>query len=109
LGKEEPGPGSGCNNTCSFKLRAESSKVLRSMVMANMTEIAGTMDLAMAVSSTITTSHPGVVNSVVIIEGLLRRSMRIGRGRYMGRFRGCDRWFRVLFFDERGRRRCIGS
>jgi hypothetical protein len=62
-------------------LRAESSKVLRGMVVANTTEIAGTVDLAMAVSSTVTASHSGVVNSIAIIEGLLRRGMRVGGGR----------------------------
>jgi uncharacterized membrane protein len=76
--------------------------MLRGMVVANTTEVAGTMDLAMAVSSAIVTSHLGVVDSVVIIEGLLRRSMRVGGRRCMGKFR-------IFLFNKRGRRRCIGS
>jgi hypothetical protein len=48
----------------SFELGAESGKMVRGMVVANMTEVVGTMEMG---------------------------------------------WFRVFFFDERGRRRCVRS
>jgi hypothetical protein len=83
--------------------------MFRGMDMANSTEIVGTMDLAVAVSSTVMTSHSGVVNSIVIVEGLLRRSMRVSGGRCTGWFRRCDGWFGVFFFNERGWRWCVWS
>jgi hypothetical protein len=51
------------------------------MVVADTTEIAGAMDLMMPVSSAIAASHPGVINSVAVIKGLLRRSTIISGGR----------------------------
>jgi hypothetical protein len=87
---------------CSFELGAESGKMFKSMVMANTAEVAGTMDLAMAVSSAIMTSHSGIVNSIAVIQGFLRRGIRISRGR-------CTGGFGVFLFNEGGRRGCIGS
>jgi hypothetical protein len=103
LRKEEPRSGSDCNDTCSLELGAIGSKVLRGMVMANMTEVAGTMDLAMTVSSAVATGHSGVINSIAVIRGFFGRSTRVGG-------RGCDGGFRVFFLlNEGGRRRCVGS
>jgi hypothetical protein len=101
LREEEPRSRSGCNDTCSLELGAVGSEVFRGMVMADTTKIVGVMDLAMAVSSTVTTSHLGVVNSVFVIKGFLRRGTRVSG-------RGCNGRFRFLFFfNERGRRRCV--
>jgi hypothetical protein len=81
--------------------------VFRGVIVANTTEIAGAMDLMMAVSSTIMTSHSGVVDSIAVIKGLLRRSMKVGGGRCMRWFWGCDGWFGVFLLDERGRGWCV--
>jgi hypothetical protein len=86
----------------SFELGTIGSEMLRGMVIANMTEVAGAMDLAMTVSSAVMTSHPRVINSILVIKGFFRRSTRVGR-------RGCDRGFRVFLFNERGRRGCVRS
>jgi hypothetical protein len=67
----------------SFKFRAEAGEMFRGMVMADMAKIMGTVDLMMAIISTVTASHPRVVNSIVVIKGLLRRSTRISGGRCM--------------------------
>jgi hypothetical protein len=66
-----------------FKLRTETCEVLRGMVMADAAKIIGTVDLAMAVVSAITASHPGVVNSISVIKGFLRRGTRVGGGGWM--------------------------
>jgi hypothetical protein len=79
------------------------------MVVANTTKIIGAMDLAMPVSSAIVTSHPGVVNSISVIKGLLRRSAVISGGECTQWFWGCNGWFGVFLFNERGRRWCIWS
>jgi hypothetical protein len=72
------------------------------MVVTNMTEISRAMDLVMPVSSAVVASHPGVVNSIMVIKGLLRRSAIVGGRR-------CNRWFGIFLFDERGRRWCVWS
>jgi hypothetical protein len=41
------------------------------MIVADVIEIVGAMDLTMPVSSAIAASHPGVINSVSVIKGLL--------------------------------------
>jgi hypothetical protein len=74
--------------------------MVRGMVVANMTEVAGIMDLAMAVSSAIMAGHLGVINSIAVIKGFFGQSMRVCRG-------WCTGWFGVFFFDERGRRQCV--
>jgi hypothetical protein len=99
LGEEEPRFRSGCNNTCSFELGAIGGEMLRSVVMENMAEIAGAMDLVMAISSAIATSHSGVVNSIAVIKGFFGRSMRV-RGR-------CNGGFRFFFFNGGSRRRYV--
>jgi hypothetical protein len=45
--------------------------MLGGMVMANSAKITRTMDLTVPVSSAIAASHPGVINSVAVIKGLL--------------------------------------
>jgi hypothetical protein len=77
--------------------------MLRDVVMANTTEVVGAMDLTMTISSAVATGHLGVINSIAVIKGFLRRSTRVGG-------RGCDRRFRVFFLLHLGgRRRCVGS
>jgi hypothetical protein len=100
LGMEKPRPWLGCDNVCPFKLRTVGGEMLRSMVMANATEIMGTMDLAMSVSLAIMASHPRIINSIMIIEGFFRWGTRISR-------KGCNGGFRVFLFNERGRRWCV--
>jgi hypothetical protein len=78
LGEEKPRPWSGCNDVCSFKFRAEASEIFRGMVMANTTEISRAVNLTMPVISTVVAGHPGVVNSIAVIKGFLRRSARVG-------------------------------
>jgi hypothetical protein len=57
--------------------------MFRGMIMAYPAKIARAVDLTMPVISAVSASHPGVVNSVSVIKGLLRRGTRIGRGRCM--------------------------
>jgi hypothetical protein len=73
------------------------------MVMANTTEIARAVDLTVSVSSAIATGHCGVVNSISVTKGLLRRSARVGGRRWARWFRGCNIWLGVFLFDKRGR------
>jgi hypothetical protein len=109
LGKEKPGSWPGRNNTCSFKLRTEASEVFRGMVMANTAKIMRAMNLVMPVSSTIMTGHSRVIDSIAVIKGLLRRSMRVGGGRCMEWFRRCNGWFGVFLFNKKGWGWCVWS
>jgi hypothetical protein len=102
LSVEKPRSWLGCNDACSFKLRTIGGKMFRSMVVANTTEIAGTMDLAMSISFTIAAGHPGVINSVSIIKGFFGWGTRVSRRR-------CDGWFRVFLLNKRGWGWCVGS
>jgi hypothetical protein len=52
------------------------------MVMADATEITRAMDLAVSVSSAIAAGHSGIVNSVSVTKGLLRRSARVSGRRW---------------------------
>jgi len=52
------------------------------MVMANAAKVSRAMNLTMPVSSAVAASHCGVVNSIAVMEGLLRRSVRVGGGRW---------------------------
>jgi hypothetical protein len=92
----------GCNDACPFKLRAVGSEMLRDMVMTNTTEVVGAVDLAVSVPFAVTTSHPGVVNSIAVIKGFFRWSMRVGG-------RGYNGGFRIFLFNERSRRGCVRS
>jgi hypothetical protein len=82
LGEEEPRPWSSCDDVHSFKLRAKASKVLGGMVVADSAKVSRAMNLTMPVVSTVAASHSGVVNSVAVIKCLLRRSTRVGGGRW---------------------------
>jgi hypothetical protein len=55
----------------SLKFWTEASEVFRGMVVADTTEIAGAVDLAMPISSAIVASHCGVINSIAVMKGLL--------------------------------------
>jgi hypothetical protein len=79
------------------------------MVVADTTEIMGAVDLAKPISSAIAASHHGVINSITVMKGLLRRSTVISGGRCTRQFLGCNGWFGVFLFDERGRRWCVWS
>jgi hypothetical protein len=81
LGKEKPGSWSSCDETLSFKFWTEASEVFGGMVMADMAEISRAMDLAMPISSAIMAHHGRVINSIAVMESLLRRSTVIGGGR----------------------------
>jgi hypothetical protein len=83
LGEEEPRSWSGCDDTCSLKFRAETGEMLGGMVMANVTEILRAVDLTVPISSAIAASHRGVVYSISVVKGLLRRSVRVSGGRCM--------------------------
>jgi hypothetical protein len=52
------------------------------MVVADAAEITRAVNLAMSVSSAIATGHSGIVNSVSVTEGLLRRSVRVSGRRW---------------------------
>jgi hypothetical protein len=81
-------------------LRAEACEVLGGMIMANTAKITRAVDLTVSVSSTIAASHRGVVNSIAIVKNFLRRSIRVGGGRWARWFLGCNRWFGVFLFDK---------
>jgi hypothetical protein len=83
--------------------------MLGGMVVADTANIMRAVNLAMPVSSTIAACHPGVINSIAVIKGLLRRSAIIGGRRCTRRFSGCNRWFGVFLFDEGDRGWCIWS
>jgi len=52
------------------------------MVVANTAKVSRAMNLTMPVSSAVAASHCGVVNSIAVVKGLLRRSSRVGGGRW---------------------------
>jgi hypothetical protein len=52
------------------------------MVMTNTAKVSRAMNLTMPVSSAVAASHCGVVNSIAVAKGLLRRSTRVGGGRW---------------------------
>jgi hypothetical protein len=66
---EEPRSWLGCNNMCSLKLRAIGGEMFRGMVLANTAKVMRTMNLVVFISVAIVASHPGVVNSIVVIKG----------------------------------------
>jgi hypothetical protein len=72
------------------------------MVVANTTEISRAVNLMMPVVSAVAAGHSRVVNSIVVVKGLLRRSSGVGRGRWTQWFLGCNGWFGVFLFDKRG-------
>jgi hypothetical protein len=77
------------------------------MVMANTAKIMRAVDLVMPVSSAIVTGHCGVVNSISVVKGFLRRGTRVGGRRWSRWFRGSDGWFRVFLFYEGDGRWCV--
>jgi hypothetical protein len=53
------------------------------MIMTDMTEILRAVNLTVPVVSTVAAHHSGIVNSIAVIKGFLRRSTRVSGGRWL--------------------------